>query len=43
MKSNSSKFFTPSDLSNKTVLAKFVRWISGIVLANISFLYADSV
>lgn len=43
MKSNSSKFLTPSDFNKRTVLAKFVRWISGIVLENISLRYAISV
>ena len=43
IKSNSSRFFTPSDLSSSTVFAKFVRWISGIVFSNSSFLYAISV
>ena len=37
MKSNSNKFLTPRDFSSNTVLAKFVRWISGMVLGNISF------
>jgi len=34
---------TPSDLSISTTLARLVRWISGIVLTNISNLYAFSV
>lgn len=37
MKSNSSRFFTPSDFSSRTVFAKFVRWISGMLLGNNSF------
>jgi hypothetical protein len=37
MKSNSSKFLTPSDFSSNTVLARFVRWISGMLFGNSSF------
>ena len=43
MKSNSSRFFTPSDFSSKTVLAKLVRWISGMLFGKSSFKYAISV
>lgn len=43
MKSNSSRFLTPSDFRSSTVFAKLVRWISGMLLANISFLKAISV
>jgi hypothetical protein len=38
MKWNSSKSWTPRDLSNKTTFDKFVRWISGTVAINRSFL-----
>ena len=43
MKSNSSKFLTPSDFNKRTVFAKLVRWISGIVFGNMSLRYAISV
>ena len=43
MKSNSSKFLTPNDLRRRTVFARFVLWISGMVLGNISLRYAISV
>lgn len=43
MKSNSKRFLTPSDLSSKTVFARFVRWISGMLLGYSSLMYADSV
>ena len=38
-----SRSCTLRDLSNRTMLARLVRWISGTVLFNISFLYTDSV
>ena len=34
IKSNSSKFSTPNDLSSNTTFPKFVRWISGMDCAN---------
>lgn len=43
MKWNWSKSATPKLLSSSTVLAKFVRWISGTVRANKSSLYCRSV
>ena len=39
IKWNKSKFWTPSDLSSKTTLDRFVLWISGTVAINISSLY----
>jgi hypothetical protein len=43
MKSNSRRFLTPSDLRRRTVFARFVRWISGMLFGNSSFRYATSV
>lgn len=43
MKSKSSRFSTFRDFSNRTVLPRFVLWISGIVVSSISFLKAVSV
>lgn len=40
MKWKSRRSWTPSDLSSSTTLARLVRWISGIVVVSISFLYA---
>lgn len=37
MNSNSIKLLIPRDLSIKTVMPRFVRWISGIVFSSSSF------
>ena len=36
MNAKSSRFSTPSDLSSKTTLPKFVRWISGTCVSSSS-------
>jgi hypothetical protein len=43
IKWNCSKSWTPRDLSNRTVLARFVRCISGTVVTSSSSLYCRSV
>ena len=43
MKSKESKSLIPMALSERTVLARLVRWISGTAVASISSLYARSV
>ena len=43
IKSNDSRSLIPMAFNDKTVLAKFVRCISGTLVGNISSLYALSV
>mmetsp|Transcript_24293 Transcript_24293/g.76458 ORF Transcript_24293/g.76458 Transcript_24293/m.76458 type:complete len:208 (-) Transcript_24293:971-1594(-) len=43
MKSNSSRFSMPRDLSSSTTLPRLVRWISGTVFCSISCRYCPSV
>ena len=43
MKSKASKSFIPMAFSDRIVLVKFVRWISGTAVGSISSRYALSV
>lgn len=43
MNSNSMKLLIPRDLRRRTVIPRFVRWISGIVFSSSSFAKAHFV